>query len=83
MTASRLQVDKRPYAGLEATLSLAREGTQLRLTRLCGAIFDSAEDIGELTACAELLTPLKTADQWGILCSKLGIFDEVRQHLSA
>jgi len=72
-----VQVGERPFRSLEATLRLAREGKQLQLTRLSGAIFDAAEDIEELTACAALLAPLKTDDQWGLLCLKLGIFDEV------
>ena len=56
---------------------MAREGATLQLTRLSAAIFDGAEDIEELTACAAHLTRLTRDDQWGLLCLKLGIFDEV------
>lgn len=77
MSTVYFQVGERPFGDLEAVLCLAREGSQLRLTQLSGALFDAAEDIEELTVCAEQLIPLKTADQWGLLCLKLGIFDEV------
>ncbi len=72
-----MQVGERPLSGLETALSMAREGAHLQLSQLSRALFDAAEDIRELAACAKLLEALNTGDHWVLLCMKLDIFDEV------